>query len=83
MLIAQDKIYYQALSPSGTVLGTAMNDPTGLSHYLQDHVLSLDDHAKYSVATYKESRFLPGKAQLVNQISAEDFVAQVRRDFAN
>jgi hypothetical protein len=71
-------ITYQALNPNGGFVGMARDDASGLVKFLEDHVLSLDDHSKFSVAVYRDSIAVPGKAMLEVQLSAEAFVQQYR-----
>lgn len=69
-------ILYQVLNPAGSVLGTGVH-ADGIALFVRDNILILDDHAKYSVATYRESVVMRGKATLEVQVSAEDFYQQV------
>lgn len=69
------KTIYQVLNPEGQLLGTGL-EPVGIARYVKDHILILDDHKQYSVATYGEGAII-GKASLLVQNAAEDFYQQV------
>lgn len=75
------KTLYQVLNPEGKILGTG-EDARGIAKWVEDYVLILDDHAKYSVATYAESSLEPGVGRLAMQNPVEDFVKQVKEAFA-
>lgn len=71
-------IEYHVLNPDGHLLGKGV-DAIGICRFLKDNILAkLDDHATYSVATYRASSVMKGKSMLVVQISCEEFVKQVR-----
>jgi hypothetical protein len=75
-------VLYRVLNPEGKPLTTG-HCPLGTAKWCVDFVLEpLEDHAKYSVATYRKSEVLVNKMVLVSQNSCEDFCKQVVERFS-